>query len=156
MLQIMKVLSFLYILVFISAPAAIVGNTMENRIDSYKFYVYIIYPENEESTPKLLYHDTRFEGNDEGGLEEDFTMLISQGEYIEYKDFAFNACQFTLESIVTGARRQFYFNCDAQKKYYFLITFDTEKNISLKPVTAAQGRFFLENFKKSQGDDMLR
>ena len=139
MLQIMKVLSFLYIFVFISAPAAIVGNTMENRIDSYKFYVYIIYPENEESTPKLLYHDTRFEGNDEGGLEEDFTMLISQGEYIEYKDFAFNACQFTLESIVTGARRQFYFNCDAQKKYYFLITFDTEKNISLKIIPLMLG-----------------
>lgn len=156
MLQTMKVLFFLCIFVFFSAAAAIAGNAMENRIDSYKFHVYIIYPENTEDTPKLLYHDKRFEGNDEGGLEEDFTMLISQGEYIEYKDFAFNACQFALESTVTGERRQFYFDCDAQKKYYFLINFNKEKNIFLKPVKAAQGRFFLENFKKSRRDDMLR
>ena len=156
MLQTMKVLSFLCIFVFFSAAAAIAGNAMENRIDIYKFCVYIIYPENAGATQKLLYYDKRFEGNDEGGLEEDFTMLISQGEYIEYKDFSFNACQFDLESPVTGARRHFYFDCDAQKKYYFLITFDKEKNISLKPVNAAQGRFFLENFKKSRRDDLLR
>lgn len=44
-------------------------------------------------------------------------MLISQGEYNEYKDFAFTACKFTLESPVTGARKHFYFDCDEQKNF---------------------------------------